>query len=59
MDTDLPGSGPVPITEGRRSMRGRLRAGGSFGYLLLVVMLALGVFTMYTVGHPEVSSSTA
>ncbi|MEU0023573.1 hypothetical protein ABZ173_38780 [Streptomyces rochei] len=37
-------------------MRGRLRAGGAFGYLLLVVMLALGVFAMHTMGHPEVSS---
>ncbi|MET9831711.1 DUF6153 family protein [Streptomyces lavendulocolor] len=37
-------------------MRGRLRAGGAFGYLLLVVVLVLGVFAMHTMGHPEVSS---
>ncbi|WP_455682024.1 DUF6153 family protein [Streptomyces violaceus] len=38
------------------SMSGRLRAGGAFGYLLLVVMLTLGVFAMHTMGHPEDSS---
>ncbi|MDQ0748956.1 hypothetical protein QF034_003187 [Streptomyces africanus] len=37
-------------------MSGRLRAGGAFGYLLLVVMLALGVFAMHTMGHPDESS---
>ncbi|EPJ36260.1 hypothetical protein STAFG_6728 [Streptomyces afghaniensis 772] len=37
-------------------MSGRLRAGGAFGYLLLVVMLTLGVFAMHTMGHPEGSS---
>jgi predicted lipid-binding transport protein (Tim44 family) len=37
-------------------MSGRLRAGGAFGYLLLVVMLTLGVFVMHTMGHPEESS---
>ncbi|MFJ5997307.1 hypothetical protein [Streptomyces sp. NPDC092370] len=37
-------------------MSGRLRAGGAFGYLLLVVMLTLGVFAMHTMGHPEHSS---
>jgi hypothetical protein len=37
-------------------MSGRLRAGGAFGYLLLVVMLTLGVFAMHTMGHPEDSS---
>ncbi|MGP4085177.1 DUF6153 family protein [Streptomyces sp. KR55] len=37
-------------------MSGRLRAGGAFGYLLLVVMLTLGVFAMHTLGHPEESS---
>ncbi|MFF7790114.1 hypothetical protein [Streptomyces sp. NPDC007991] len=37
-------------------MSGRLRAGGAFGYLLLVVMLALGVFAMHTMGHPQESS---
>ncbi|MER7408252.1 hypothetical protein ABT373_38825 [Streptomyces sp. NPDC000070] len=38
------------------SISGRLRAGGAFGYLLLVVMLTLGVFAMHTMGHPEGSS---
>ncbi|MFC8094860.1 hypothetical protein [Streptomyces sp. NPDC057301] len=33
-----------------------MRAGGAFGYLLLVVMLTLGVFAMHTMGHPEESS---
>ncbi|WDV52180.1 DUF6153 family protein [Streptomyces coeruleorubidus] len=37
-------------------MSGRLRAGGAFGYLLLVVLLTLGVFAMHTMGHPEESS---
>ncbi|MGK5693920.1 DUF6153 family protein [Streptomyces sp. URMC 128] len=37
-------------------MSGRLRAGGAFGYLLLVVMLTLGVFAMHTMGHPKESS---
>lgn len=37
-------------------MSGRLRTGGAFGYLLLVVMLTLGVFAMHTMGHPEDSS---
>ncbi|GGU44593.1 hypothetical protein [Streptomyces coeruleorubidus] len=37
-------------------MSGRLRAGGAFGYLLLVVMLTLGVFAMHTMGHPDDSS---
>ncbi|MFJ4569403.1 hypothetical protein ACIP4U_38295 [Streptomyces caelestis] len=37
-------------------MSGRLRAGGAFGYLLLVVLLTLGVFAMHTMGHPEDSS---
>ncbi|MET9681901.1 hypothetical protein [Streptomyces coeruleorubidus] len=36
-------------------MSGRLRAGGAFGYLLLVAMLTLGVFAMHTMGHPEES----
>lgn len=34
----------------------RLRAGGALGHCLLVVMLALGVATMHTVGHPADSS---
>jgi hypothetical protein len=29
-----------------------VRAGGALGHLLLVVVLALGVFVMHTVGHP-------
>ncbi|MFE6197029.1 hypothetical protein [Streptomyces sp. NPDC057838] len=29
------------------------RAGGALGHLLLVVVLALGVFVMHTVGHPS------
>lgn len=29
-----------------------MRAGGTFGQLLLVVVLALGVFVMHTLGHP-------
>ncbi|MFH8626229.1 DUF6153 family protein [Streptomyces vietnamensis] len=35
-----------------RAERGR-RAGGAIGHLLLVVVLALGVFLMHSVGHPE------
>ncbi|GAA3782838.1 hypothetical protein GCM10022206_22550 [Streptomyces chiangmaiensis] len=34
-----------------------VRTGGAFGHLLLVVLLALGVFLMHTVGHPQDSSS--
>ncbi|WP_328874360.1 DUF6153 family protein [Streptomyces sp. NBC_00287] len=33
-----------------------VRAGGALGQLLLVVVLALGVFVMHTLGHPEDSS---
>ena len=29
------------------------RTGGALGHLLLVVVLALGVFVMHTVGHPD------
>jgi hypothetical protein len=36
-------------------MSGRLRAGGAFGHLLLVVLLTLGVFAMHTMGHPDES----
>ncbi|MFE6338215.1 DUF6153 family protein [Streptomyces sp. NPDC057798] len=32
---------------------GYVRAGGALGQLLLVVVLALGVFVMHTLGHPE------
>ncbi|MEV7870261.1 DUF6153 family protein [Streptomyces sp. NPDC088124] len=32
------------------------RAGGVVGHLLLVVVLALGVFAMHTLGHPEGTS---
>ncbi|WP_328499884.1 hypothetical protein OG828_02020 [Streptomyces sp. NBC_00457] len=38
---------------------GRLRAGGAFGYLLLVAVLTFGVFAMHTMGHPEHSSGSA
>ncbi|MEW1905804.1 MULTISPECIES: DUF6153 family protein [unclassified Streptomyces] len=31
----------------------RRRAGGALTHLLLVVVLALGVFLMHTMGHPE------
>ncbi|MEU9736861.1 DUF6153 family protein [Streptomyces sp. NPDC048002] len=33
-----------------------VRAGAALGQLLLVVVLALGVFVMHTLGHPEDSS---
>ncbi|MGW0712177.1 DUF6153 family protein [Streptomyces sp. NPDC002643] len=36
-----------------------VRAGGALGHLLLVVVLALGVFVMHTVGHPEEHSGAA
>ncbi|MBT2443769.1 hypothetical protein J7E93_27460 [Streptomyces sp. ISL-36] len=36
-----------------------MRAGGALAHLLLVVVLALGVFVMHAVGHPEGSSDTA
>ncbi|MFC9955807.1 hypothetical protein ACFVIB_00295 [Streptomyces nigra] len=36
----------------------RLRAGGAFGYLLLVAVLTFGVFSMHTMGHPDHSSGT-
>ncbi|MEV5969404.1 DUF6153 family protein [Streptomyces sp. NPDC051921] len=39
-----------------RERRGRTRAGGALAHLLLVVVLALGVFVMHSVGHPEGSS---
>ena len=35
----------------------RVRTGGALGHLLLVVVLALGVFVMHTVGHPADSPS--
>ncbi|WP_053646691.1 MULTISPECIES: DUF6153 family protein [unclassified Streptomyces] len=41
----------------RRAERGR-RAGGATAHLLLVVVLALGVFLMHTVGHPEGSDGS-
>lgn len=34
-------------------------AGGALAHLLLVVVLALGVFVMHAVGHPESSSDSA
>ncbi|MFE1551548.1 DUF6153 family protein [Streptomyces sp. NPDC058718] len=36
-----------------------MRAGGALAHLLLAVVLALGVFLMHTVGHPEGSGGTA
>ncbi|MFD8221598.1 DUF6153 family protein [Streptomyces sp. NPDC059697] len=33
-----------------------VRAGGAYGHLLLVVVLALGVFVMHAMGHPDQSS---
>ncbi|MFD8970914.1 DUF6153 family protein [Streptomyces sp. NPDC059593] len=35
-----------------------MRAGGALAHLLLVVVLALGVFVMHAVGHPEGSGGT-
>lgn len=32
------------------------RVGGAIGHLLLVVVLALGIFVMHTVGHPDASA---
>ncbi|MGW3914153.1 DUF6153 family protein [Streptomyces sp. NPDC005070] len=37
---------------------GRVRTAGAFGHLLLVVVLALGVFLMHSLGHPQESGST-
>ncbi|MFD9033449.1 DUF6153 family protein [Streptomyces sp. NPDC059567] len=39
--------------------RGNTRAGGALAQLLLVVVLALGVFVMHAVGHPESPSDAA
>ncbi|GCB44007.1 DUF6153 family protein [Streptomyces sp. NL15-2K] len=36
-----------------------VRTGGALGHLLLVVVLALGVFTMHTLGHPDSSHDSA
>ncbi|RZB14301.1 hypothetical protein StrepF001_38705 [Streptomyces sp. F001] len=36
-----------------------VRTGGALGHLLLVVVLALGVFTMHTLGHPDTSHDSA
>ncbi|MEV0601975.1 DUF6153 family protein [Streptomyces sp. NPDC050315] len=36
--------------------RRRARAAGAWAHLLLVVVLALGIFVMHTLGHPEGSS---
>ncbi|WP_449350746.1 DUF6153 family protein [Streptomyces shaanxiensis] len=36
-----------------------VRAGGALGHLLLVVVLAFGVFAMHTLGHPDDSSDSA
>ncbi|WP_405794499.1 DUF6153 family protein [Streptomyces sp. NBC_01506] len=39
-------------------MSGYGRAGGAVGRLLLVVVLALGVFAMHTVGHPDAAHAS-
>lgn len=36
-----------------------VRAGGALGHLLLVVVLALGVFAMHSMGHPQEPSLSA
>lgn len=36
-----------------------VRAGGALGHLLLVVVLALGVFVMHSMGHPQEPSHSA
>ncbi|MER7986020.1 DUF6153 family protein [Streptomyces noursei] len=36
----------------------RMRAAGAWGHLLLVTVLALGVFAMHTLGHPTGHSGT-
>ncbi|MFI8288125.1 DUF6153 family protein [Streptomyces sp. NPDC085614] len=41
-----------------RAERSSGRAGGALAHLLLVVVLALGVFVMHVVGHPEGSSGS-
>ncbi|MFB7512095.1 DUF6153 family protein [Streptomyces sp. NPDC056144] len=41
----------------RRAER-RIRAGGALAHLLLVGVLALGVFLMHAVGHPEGAGDT-
>ena len=41
------------------AMSRRVRTGGALGHLLLVVVLALSVFVMHSVGHPADSSSVA
>ncbi|MFD5326060.1 hypothetical protein [Streptomyces sp. NPDC127092] len=41
-----------------RESGGRMRASGALAHLLLVVVLALGVFVMHSVGHPEGSSGS-
>ncbi|MFE4018203.1 hypothetical protein ACFXPZ_12405 [Streptomyces sp. NPDC059101] len=37
----------------------RMRAAGAWGHLLLVAVLALGVFAMHTLGHPSGHSGAA
>ncbi|MDW6063911.1 hypothetical protein [Streptomyces milbemycinicus] len=36
-----------------------VRSGGALGHLLLVVVLALGIFVMHTTGHPDGASGAA
>ncbi|MEK8169462.1 hypothetical protein NKH77_05600 [Streptomyces sp. M19] len=38
---------------------GRARTGSALGRLLLVVLLALGVFVMHAVGHPPAATIPA
>ncbi|MEU7005274.1 DUF6153 family protein [Streptomyces sp. NPDC046332] len=38
--------------------KSRMRAEGAVAHLLLVMVLALGVFVMHAVGHPESASDT-
>ncbi|MEV8284783.1 hypothetical protein [Streptomyces niveus] len=40
------------------SARGYGRVGSALGRLLLIVVLALGVFAMHTVGHPDESGAS-
>ncbi|MGG2459884.1 hypothetical protein ACO0M4_08705 [Streptomyces sp. RGM 3693] len=52
MRTDRPL--PYPLVREVEDMRTswRMRAAGAWGHLLLVAVLALGVFAMHTLGHP-------
>ncbi|WP_368396692.1 hypothetical protein [Streptomyces sclerotialus] len=39
-------------------MSRKMQAAGAWGHLLLVVVLALGIFVMHTLGHPKDTSGT-